>query len=73
MLSDSKLTEIYCMADDFCKFFNDTVKKHSLQVADGKRHRDKPNRMSDAEVMTILIAFHMGGHRCLDTSAINPS
>jgi hypothetical protein len=21
--------------------------------------------MSDAEVMTILVAFHMGGHRCL--------
>ena len=53
------------MADDFCKFFNETVKKHTLQVTDGKRHRDKPNRMSDAEVMTILIAFHMGGHRCL--------
>ena len=65
MLSESKITEIYCMADDFCKFFNETVKKHTLQVSDGKRHRDKPNRLSDAEVITILIAFHMGGHRCL--------
>ena len=53
------------MADDFCKFFSETVKRHTLQVSDGKRHRDKPNRMTDAEVMTILIAFHMGGHRCL--------
>ena len=53
------------MADDFCKFFNETVRRHTLQVSDGKRHRNKPNRMSDAEVMTILIAFHMGGHRCL--------
>ena len=65
MLSESKITEIYCMADDFCKFFNETVKKHTFQVSDGKRHRDKPNRLSDAEVITILIAFHMGGHRCL--------
>ena len=47
------------MADDFCKFFNETVKRHTLQVSDGKRHRDKPNRLSDAEVMTILIAFHL--------------
>lgn len=28
MLSDDKITEIYCMADDFCELFNETVKKH---------------------------------------------
>jgi hypothetical protein len=26
------------MADDFCKFFNETVRRHTLQVSDGKRH-----------------------------------
>lgn len=26
MLSDDKITEIYCMADDFCELFNETVK-----------------------------------------------
>ena len=31
MLSERKITEIYCMADDFCKFFEETVKKHSFQ------------------------------------------
>ena len=65
MLSDSKITEIYCMADDFCKFFDETVKKHSFRVSDGRCHRNKPNRMSNAEVITILVAFHMSGHRCL--------
>ena len=65
MLSDGKITEIYCMADDFCKFFNATVKKHTLEPADGKRHRNKPNGMSDAEIITILIMFHSCGHRCL--------
>ena len=54
MLSDDKLTEIYCMADDFCKFFDETVRKHSFQVSDGKRHRNKPNRMSNAEVITTI-------------------
>lgn len=29
------------------------------------RHRNKPNRMSDAEIMIILILFHSGGFRCL--------
>ena len=28
MLSDSKVIEIFYMADDFCKFFNETVKKN---------------------------------------------
>lgn len=31
---------------------------------DGKRHRRKPNRMSDAEVIVILIHFHSRGFRC---------
>lgn len=29
------------------------------------RHRNKSNRMSDAEIMIILILFHSGGFRCL--------
>ena len=71
MLSDDKVTEIYCMADDFCKFFNETVKKHTLQVSDGKRHRNKPNRMSDAEVITVLVVFHMSGHRSFNNFIVN--
>lgn len=59
------------MADDFCKFFDETVKKHSFQVSDGKSHRNKPNRMSNAEVITILVAFHMGGQRCLKHFYLN--
>ena len=31
---------------------------------DGKKHRHKPNRMSDAEIIVILILFHSGGFRC---------
>ena len=27
-------------------------------------HRNNPNRMSDAEIMVILILFHSGGFRC---------
>ncbi len=27
-------------------------------------HSNKPNRMSDAEIMVILILFHSGGFRC---------
>ena len=43
MLSDSKVIDMFYMADDFCKFFNETVKKHSIE--DGKKHRNKPSRL----------------------------
>ena len=55
MLSDSKIIEIFYMADDFCKFFNETVKKHSIE--DVKKHRSKPSHLSNAEMITILIMF----------------
>ena len=28
------------------------------------KHRNKPYRMSDAEIMIIMILFHLGGYRC---------
>ena len=64
MFSESKVTEIYCMADDFCKEF--ALQQEKYMIEDKKiRHRNKPNRMSDAEIMVILILFHSGGFRCL--------
>ena len=63
MFPESKVTEIYCMADDFCKEF--TFQQEKYMIKDKKtRHRSKPNRMSDAEIMVILILFHSGGFRC---------
>lgn len=41
MSSDDKITEIYCMADDFCKFFDSTVKKYSLEENDGINHKSE--------------------------------
>ena len=54
MFSESKVTEIYCLADDFCKEF--AVQQEKYMIEDKSRpHRNKPNRMSDAEIMVILI------------------
>ncbi|MGI6884875.1 IS982 family transposase, partial [Bacteroides sp. KG156] len=50
MFSESKVTEIYCMADDFCKEF--ALQQEKYMIEDKNiRHRNKPNRMSDAEIM----------------------
>ncbi len=63
MFSEAKVTEIYCMADDFCKEF--AVQQEKYMVKDtSHKHRNKPNRMSDGEIMVILILFHSGGFRC---------
>ena len=30
MFTEDKITEIYCIADDFFKLFNDQMKKHTI-------------------------------------------
>ena len=63
MFSEAKVTEIYFMADDFCKEFAKVQEEYMIEDKNHK-HRNKPNRMSDAEIMVILILFHSGGFRC---------
>ena len=59
MITEDKITEIFCLADDFCKYFSSELKKH--QISDGKVHRNKPSRLSDAEVITIPDSFSQQG------------
>ena len=63
----SKVTEIYCIADDFCKEYNLELNKTSLSLsnpsADNPKHRKRKGRMSDAEMITILILFHSNTFR----------
>ena len=48
MFSEVKVTEIYCMADDFCKEFTLLQKKYMVEDK-AYPHRNKPHRMNDAE------------------------
>lgn len=32
MLTEDKITEIFCMADDFCKFFDAMTAKYTLKT-----------------------------------------
>jgi len=36
MITEDKVTEIFCMADDFCKFFDAMTAKYTLKPT-GKR------------------------------------
>lgn len=63
MLPSSKITEIFFVIDEFSLVFDTTIKEKS--VSDGKTHRNKPCKMSESEVTTILVLFHLDGYRCL--------
>ena len=53
-ITEAKVTEIFCMADDFCKFFDAMTAKYALKPA-GKRKYHRSSTMSKAEVMLIMI------------------
>lgn len=63
MFDTNKITEIFCICDDFCKNFDAEVNKHAVESSKyhgcGKR---KP-KISDAEIITILILFHTNTFR----------
>ena len=63
MITEDKVTEIFYMADDFCKFFDAMVAKYTLKPT-GKRKYHRDSTMSKAEVMLIMILFHDSGYRC---------
>ena len=65
MINEHEITEIFYLCDEFSKEFDKTTKNHQLSDDSNKRHRNKPNRLSDSEIMTILIAFHLSRTRNL--------
>ena len=58
----SKVTEIYCIADDFCKEYELELKTKALSLSNPSpntpKTRNRKGRMSDAEMITILVLFH---------------
>ena len=64
MITEDKFTELFCIADDFCKFFDDMMEKYILK-SDKKRQYHRKSTMSKAEIMLIMILFHDSGYRCL--------
>ena len=66
-IDKDKITEIFFMADNFCQLYDRFIKINGLA-----RKRDKSKRkyhrgstLSDAEVITIMILFHLCGYKCL--------
>ena len=64
MITEDKVTEIFCIADDFCKVFDAQMAKYTFK-AERKRKYHRESRMSKAENMVIMILFNSSGYRCL--------
>ena len=50
MITEDKVTEIFCMADVFCKFFDAMTTKYTLKPT-GKRKYHRNSMMSKVDVM----------------------
>ena len=63
MITEDKVTELFFMADEFCKFFDRMMARYTLKNA-GKRPYHRETTLSKAEIMLIIILFHDSGYRC---------
>ena len=63
MITEDKVTELFFMADEFCKFFDCMMARYTLKNA-GKRPYHRETTLSKAEIMLIIILFHDSGYRC---------
>lgn len=58
MIIYSKITEIFCIVDEFCKEYDQIVGKHLLG-----NPAKRPSIMSKSEIITITILFQLSGFR----------
>ena len=71
MISRDKITEFFCVIDDFCKEMNQIIDQNVILEDTGKKKRNRKSKMSDSEVITIMVLFHLKGYRCLKHFYIN--
>ena len=64
ILTDDKITEIFCILDDLCKILDSIIERHAVK-SPGKRSYHRDGRMSKSEVMMVIIMFHCSGYRCM--------
>ena len=65
MISEDKIIEIFCKIDDFMKEYDQIVEQYSLSTLNRVKKRKRKSKMSDSEVMTILVLFHLKSYRNL--------
>ena len=63
MTTGYKVTELFCIIDEFCKHFEAENVGKQLIGDDGVKRRRRKASLSDSEIITILLYFHFGSFR----------
>ena len=66
MITKDKIIEIFCIIDEFDKNLNVELSKNLCLTSynsNGKRFRNRKGRLSESEIMTILVCYHFGTYR----------
>lgn len=59
MITEDKFTEIFCITDDFCNFFDAIMVKYTLKTIT-KRKYHRYSTMSKAEIMRMIFYHRVG-------------
>ena len=62
MITTDKVTEIFCIIDEFSKYLDEELRKNLFLPSKslfGKRTRKRNGQLSESEVMTIMICYHL--------------
>lgn len=71
MISNDKVIQIFCSIDDFCKEMTQILNENAIESHNYIKRRNRKCKMSDSEVITIMVLFHLKGYRCLKHFYIN--
>lgn len=63
MITKDKISEIFCICDDFLKEFYAETAKNAVDAPKYRGCGKRKCSMSDAEIITILISFHFNSYR----------
>lgn len=63
MTTNYKVTELFCVIDEFRKHFEAENAGKLLIGDDETKRRRRKASLSDSEIMTILLLFHFGSFR----------
>lgn len=55
-------TPLFCLADDFLKYFHSQFQK--VLLASGTKRRKRAAKLHLSEIITILLSYHESGFRC---------
>ena len=52
-ITKDKITDIFCIIDDFCQEYDKDIEKMSLKATDGRRNNTRACTMSSSKKTTI--------------------